>query len=108
MRFLIASQHSPLMSAIMDRKQVSNGYQVWADTGEPVEYPISVHEPRERKYVQPQYEYAHTFQDLCNAFPTNVVDDDIETLSPSWGTGFYIEDENGFAKWVKDNFDSSD
>lgn len=112
MRVLLVGQNSQVSKAISaGRHLVEKGRLVWADNGQDVTYPISLYEVRQRRFIPPVYSYEHTFDDLCQMFPSVVVemsDDDYLRGYPSWGTGWYTKNEQGFAECLKENWDSSD
>lgn len=107
MKTLIVGQNSQISTAIRLAHTQEKGQTVWEDTGLPVEFPISLHETRKRKWIQGKTTWTKTFDDLCREFP-HAVKELSENARASWGTGHYIADSDGFPMCQSEDWDSSD
>lgn len=107
MKALIVSQHSGLMSAVLEHDVLEKSKYVWEDTGEEIKYPLPLNCRRRRKYISPVVKYKYTFDELCNMFPKSVKEID-KNYSASWGQGIYVKGEDGYAECYSSYWDSSD
>ena len=103
MKILKVRQNSPILSLLSPK---TNSYYIW-ENGEKVkkeEYPLALDDPRKKTWVS-EKTYPHSFEELCEMFPDDVVD---ENYQLTFGIGLYKMGPNGEPQLWKGWYDSSD
>jgi hypothetical protein len=109
MKVLVVAQNSKLSKVIGESCTQANGHTIWADTGLPVQYPISLAESNRRAkiWVKGKTTWIKTFDQICEMFPDFVWELPVGSKA-SWGTGLYVQCANGFPMLMDSDWDTSD
>lgn len=109
MKTLVVGQNSEIEKVISQSRTQENGYAVWADSGERIQYPISLEESARRGsiWIQGKVTWIKTFDQICEMFPDCVRELPVGSKA-GWGTGLYIQCVDGFPMPMDSNWDSSD